>query len=257
MDKDVRIFSGDVVTLAQGDSRVVTFRASTFAKDRHHTRIKPDGINTDNFTRNPVFLWGHDGYGGWSVPQMENVIGRVIATRKSTDAFDIDVEFAEESVNPKGAMAHRMTKAGLLSTVSIGFIPTEVKVITEGSSEVPIIEKAELLEVSLVPIPSNPEAVALVRSMSGAADVEELMREKELQPEIAAALRSGRLNIREQFLAMVREIAAAPATVTTAPAAPVAADPAVVAGQNFALAVRSCLYDDAFSDAVRRSCNSL
>jgi len=153
-----------------GGSRV-KFRASTAALDRHDTKILPEGIDTSRFETNPIFVWGHDAYGGWEVPKMENVLGRVVGIVKSSEALDIDVEFADESVNPKGAQALRMVRAGLLNAVSIGFRILARREETDPSSNKTywVYEKTELLEVSLVPIPSNPEALALVRSMAGAS----------------------------------------------------------------------------------------
>lgn len=148
--------------------RVKRFRASTPAKDRHRTRVLPDGIDTKNFRRNPVFLWGHDGYGGFETPKMEHVLGRVIKLDQSSTALDIDVEFLAADVNPLAEMALGMINAKALNAVSIGFIPREIKreKDADGSDRnVPVITKSELLEVSLVSIPSNPEALLIARSM--------------------------------------------------------------------------------------------
>lgn len=161
---------GEVVTRAEETDRprVVRFRASTPDKDRHRSRILPEGIDIKNFKKNPIFLWGHDGYGGWEIPKMEHVLGRVIDFEQDKKAFDIDVEFLTAEVNPLAEMGLGMIKAGALNTVSIGFIPREIKLEKDtdgGDRDVPIIVKSELLEVSLVPIPSNPNAVAIARAM--------------------------------------------------------------------------------------------
>src|SRR5678810_974056 len=148
--------------------RILTFRASTAGVDRHRTRVHPQGLDTSNFEKNPIFLWGHDGYGGFfGVPQMDHVLGRVESFKKTTEAFDIDVKFADESVNPKAEQAFKMVRAGFLNAVSIGFIPRQIvrEMNGDDEDEIPQITKAELLEVSLVPIPSNPDALALSRSM--------------------------------------------------------------------------------------------
>lgn len=158
---------------ADEDSRTVRFRASTPAIDRHGTIVKPDGISTKNFRKNPIFLWGHDGYGSMlgGGPAMENVIGKVTDYERSEKAFDIDVEFAPADVNPKADLAYKMVRSGFLNTVSVGFSPIEthtegVKAADGGDQEILVYDKSDLLEVSLVPIPSNPEALALVRSMA-------------------------------------------------------------------------------------------
>jgi len=160
--------AGIVLNKAADDSRIITFRASTTTKDRHGSRVKPDGLDTVNFEKNPIFVWGHDAYGGWfSTPQMENIIGRVESFTKTTEVFDISVRFPTADVNPKGDLAYKMTKDGMLNATSIGFMIKEILIENvDTAEETPIITKAELLEVSLVPIPSNPDALALVRSMA-------------------------------------------------------------------------------------------
>lgn len=171
------------------EKRRVRFRASTPDIDRHGTRVRPEGIDAANYKKNPVFLWGHDGYGGWTAPEMENVIGKTVEMEMSRRAFDIAVVFADVEVNPKGDMAYRMVRAGLLSAVSIGFIPQDVVVETEDERRVPIIKRSELLEVSLVPIPSNPSALQIVRSMAAASGVDEFMKEFEREQARAAAFK--------------------------------------------------------------------
>jgi len=158
---------GRALARAPDGSRVVSFRASTGALDRHGTIIRPEGIHTEKFDRNSIFVWAHDGYGSmFGGPSMDSILGRVVGHRKTKDAFDIDVEFATADVNPKAEQAFRLVNAGFLSAVSIGFIPInhhEEEV--EGRGMTQILDEVELLEVSLVPIPSNPEALSLMRAM--------------------------------------------------------------------------------------------
>lgn len=162
-----------VVLRAPDTGRVVRFRASTAAVDRHGTIVRPEGIRTEKFARNPVFLWAHDGYGGpGGAPPIDSVIGRVVGWEQSPQAFDVDVEFAPPEANPKAEMAYRLVKAGFLNAVSIGFIPLrwheEVRGEGEAREVITIYDEVELLEVSLVPVPSNPEAVALARDIARA-----------------------------------------------------------------------------------------
>lgn len=153
------------------NDRVVSFRSSTPDLDRHQTRILPEGIGTDNYDRNPVFLWGHDGYGGLlGGPDIESIIGRTISHSKSREGFDHDVEFAPASVNPKADMAFKMVRAGFLNSTSIGFEPKsfveEKRAAGETGPPIIVFDSVDLLEVSLVPIPSNPNAQALARALA-------------------------------------------------------------------------------------------
>ena len=146
------------------EETVSWFRASTADIDRHGTIVEPKGIDTSNFSNNPVFMWGHDAYGGDSPPEMENVLGRVVDFKKSDEAFDIGVEWASHD---RAKMAKDLVRAGFLSGVSVGFIPDPEAMTTRAvdGAEVPVYTKTELVEVSLVPIPSNPSAIAIMRSL--------------------------------------------------------------------------------------------
>ena len=141
------------------------FRASTNDIDRHGTIVEPRGIDTENYSANPVFMWGHDAYGsGGGPPDLENVLGRVIDYRKDDSAFDIEVEWASHD---RASMARDLVRAGFLSAVSVGFIPDPDSMTTRAieGTEVPVYNRTELVEVSLVPVPSNPNAIALARSI--------------------------------------------------------------------------------------------
>ena len=141
------------------------FRASTNDIDRHGTIVEPRGIDTTNYSANPVFMWGHDAYGsGGGPPDLQNVLGRVIDYRKDDSAFEIEVEWASHD---RASMARDLVRAGFLSAVSVGFIPDAESMSTRSieGSEVPVYNRTELVEVSLVPVPSNPNAIALARSI--------------------------------------------------------------------------------------------
>lgn len=146
------------------ESDLSWFRASTADIDRHGTIVEPRGIDTENFSANPVFMWGHDAYGGNNPPELKNVLGKVTEYRKSDEAFDIGVEWADHE---RAVMARDLVRSGFLSAVSVGFIPDAESISTRSidGADIPVYERTELVEVSLVPVPSNPHAVALMRSM--------------------------------------------------------------------------------------------
>lgn len=174
---------GTVLRSPADGSRVVTFRASTPRIDRHGTKIVSTGIDTREFDKNPIFAWGHDATGGmFSTPDMDHVIGRVVNHSKSQLAFDIDVEFVPAEVNPKAERAFQLVKKGFLNAVSIGFIPTKWHEENDDSARgaVRVFDEVQLLEISLVPVPSNADCVALSRHFFGGTaetrryDLEEL-----------------------------------------------------------------------------------
>ena len=135
------------------------FTASTPAIDRYNEIVMPEGIRMDNFLKNPIFGWGHDVY-GWSV--LDSFIGKVVDYVKTPETLDIEVEFipdAGKHPDGSGYSYLDMVKGGFLSAVSIGFrgvgFHEEEK---DGKGKVRIWDETELLEVSLVGIPANPEA---------------------------------------------------------------------------------------------------
>ena len=151
---------------AENEDDLSWFRASTNDLDRHGTIIEPRGIQTENFVSNPVFMWGHDAYGGLlgAPPDLENVLGRVVDFNRSDEAFDIAVEWADHD---RAIMARDLVRSGFLSAVSVGFIPDADGMTTRSidGADIPVYERTELVEVSLVPVPSNPAAVAIMRSL--------------------------------------------------------------------------------------------
>jgi hypothetical protein len=137
--------------------RKVEFVASTAALDRHGTIIKPEGIRIENYLRNPIFLWAHDGYGGcFQAPKIENVIGHAERVWKTPEAMRALMKFDED---PTSELAFSKVRSGSLRSLSIGVIPLAGKPEKINGQPVEVITESELLEISLVPIPSNPEAL--------------------------------------------------------------------------------------------------
>lgn len=244
--------------LRPGDnSRVITFIASTDGLDRHGTKILPMGINTERFDSNPIIGWGHDLYGGWfSTPDPRNVIGKSVALRRTEKRLETDIEFLGEDVNPNADMIFKMVKAGAVNAVSIGFIPRKVEVeIDSAEREVPVIALSELLEISVVPIPSNPDALAIARGLTlpAGAGFHQL-------PDFEAIIADQLGNEDSRFAQLIRKILAeraivpaAPAEAAAAPAEETAAEvPAVPTIEDIRAAIASGVRTWATVDAVRR-----
>lgn len=125
--------------------------ASSSVVDRDGEIINQDGWDLKNFKKNPQLLWAHN------MREVRPPIGKVTkiwfeGTGKSKvmkfkALFDMADEFAKE--------IYRKIKDGFLSAFSVGFMPLE----REGST----YTKVELLEISVVPIPSNPQALVEMR----------------------------------------------------------------------------------------------
>ena len=146
--------------------RVLEFTGSDETQDRMDEVIRAEGWQLKNYKKNPVFQWVHD----YHLPP----IGKSIKTwvDKETKELKFHIEFADPDLEypanmPSPELVYRLYKAGILRAVSVGFIPLE-KEMGEGADEewgVPskkprrIYLKQDLLELSAVPVPANPNAL--------------------------------------------------------------------------------------------------
>ena len=134
----------------------LSFIASTAGADRYGDIIEQSGWQLDSYRKNPVILFNHN-------PQ-EMSIGKG-AVEVVDNALMIDIEFDMD--DERAAKIARKAQKGYLNAVSVGFNPIE----STPRADLPdghfakgvsgnYFSKAELLEVSIVTIPANSEAVA-------------------------------------------------------------------------------------------------
>jgi HK97 family phage prohead protease len=155
---------GQAQVAAGDDSRVVSFVFSDASVDRYGDTINPRGWVLDNFNANPVALFGHD------TSSVENVVGRASNVRVEGDRLIGDIEFMGGDVNPNAEAVFQMVKAGFLRTVSVGFQPIEWVASKDRARPGGIdFKKQELVEISIVPVPAN--ANALVQAKAAGIDV--------------------------------------------------------------------------------------
>ena len=130
------------------------FIASTANPDRMGDIIEQSGWVLDNFKKNPIILWQH---------RSGEPIGRSSLTEITDKGLEIHIDFMPEDVNPFAHRIERMVKAGFLNAVSVGFDPIEYEERDTDSWSYRFI-KQELLEVSVVTVPANAEALVVARS---------------------------------------------------------------------------------------------
>ena len=148
---------------ASGEDRQVKFIFSTDAKDRHGTRINPDGWRLENFNKNGIASFQHRAYGD---PDPDMIIGKAQAWKSGGNLVGT-IDFETEDVNPLADKLYRKVKAGTLNAVSVGFIEhdghwgSDSERGAEGEeADTYYFDDIELMEISLVTVPSNPEALA-------------------------------------------------------------------------------------------------
>jgi HK97 family phage prohead protease len=138
------------------DGPVVSFIASTANPDRYGDVINQRGWDLGKYRKNPVILLNHNAN---SLPigrgEVDVVDGQLI----------VDVEFDMD--DPQAKEIARKTKAGFLNAVSVGFNPLDATPRNMLEKSHPAhgqsgqyFDRAELLEISIVTIPANGEAVA-------------------------------------------------------------------------------------------------
>lgn len=167
------IFKG--ITNQDGEDPVYRFVASTETVDRHGERILVSAWDLTNYKKNPIILFGHD---AWS---LDNAIGRAVAVEVTEKELIIDVVFSK--VNDRAQKIKAMVEEGVLNMVSVGFIPKK----WEDIDGIPTVTEAELLEVSIVQIPANPEAESIRRLGFKMLDNGEVAFEEETKEEAPKA----------------------------------------------------------------------
>lgn len=149
MDKQFKHF---IASVEQTNPRKMAFTITTASVDRDGDTIDPTGWDLNSYSKNPVVLWAHD----YSQPP----VGKAVNIQATKDGLRADVEFLPQGMSPFADMIHDMCKSGFLNATSVGFRGTEFDKSAERKSGYDF-KKQELLEFSIVPVPSNPEALAL------------------------------------------------------------------------------------------------
>lgn len=126
-------------TKADGGT-TVRFVVSTADVDRQGDSLDQKKWDFEKFNMNPVILWAHD-YKSLPIGRGANIV-----TEKDGKTY-CDITFTPEDVNPFGAQVGRLAQAGFVNTTSVGYMEKDGGTL-------------ELLEISCVPVPANPYALA-------------------------------------------------------------------------------------------------
>lgn len=157
--------------------------ASTEDTDRSGEIIKADGWDYEYFMKNPVILANH-------IYKIENIVGK--ATRIGVEDGKLIIEGVFSKSNPLGVLLADLYDEGMVKTVSVGFIPKQRQ---EDNRR--IITSAELLELSFVAVPCNPEALSLDQKelMQKGIEAGILQLEKKEEPEQKSELEAFKAEI--------------------------------------------------------------
>jgi HK97 family phage prohead protease len=154
---------------APDESRVRRFVASTAMRDRYGDEVMVDAWDTKHYELNPVVLYAHDYQ---ALP-----IGKAVKIERTDKALLIDIKFTSPEENIVGDQVLRLYDGGYLSAVSVGFRSKASEWIdTANEDEAKLAKKepdvrpgkrftrVELLELSAVPVPANPQALMQMRN---------------------------------------------------------------------------------------------
>lgn len=129
------------------DGTLTAVIASDETKDRHGDVLKADGWKLENFKRNPVIQWAHDP----TVP----AIGKVEEIEVSKGKLMFKPRFAVKA-SKKAKEVYELYKEGILNAFSVGY--RELERDAKGDTT-----EMELLEISAVNVPANPNALVLAK----------------------------------------------------------------------------------------------
>jgi len=145
---------------------VLDFIASDETLDRYEEIIVASGWRLDAYRRNPIFQNAHQ-YG-----DIVFTLGKALITEVRDGRLFQRIEFAVDA-NPMARVAHALYRGKFLNAVSVGFLPLRWE---NGAPDSGFRRKhleQELLEVSAVGIPANPNALQLALR-AGAVEARDL-----------------------------------------------------------------------------------
>ena len=149
-------------TVEEGGQKRAVFVASTDTPDRYSDIVDQATWKLENYRANPVVQVDHD-------YRVEATVARgSVAT--DSGALTLEIDAWAETARAQDVRA--LVEAGIVNAVSVGFRPGRMIPRSQMPKEDPrygdrgyIMYDCELLEVSIVAIPANPEALA-ARSLS-------------------------------------------------------------------------------------------
>lgn len=139
--------------------------ASNSIVDRDGEVINVEGWDLEKYRKNPVVLFVHD--------HRDFPIGRAAWVKKQDDRLIAKIILHDKT--EKARIAWELVRDGFLNAVSVGFLPRSSHLEKVDGKEVRIYEEVELLEISLVPVPANPDALVIERYVKSVKERDEVL----------------------------------------------------------------------------------
>jgi HK97 family phage prohead protease len=141
----------------QKGENTVDVVASDETPDRYGDVVEASGWDLEAYRRNPVVLIDH-----------RYAVSEIVGTADRVEVFDralvAQIVLDPPEANPTAGMVRARLEAGSLRTVSVGFLPVSFEPIVDTESGrvtgYRFLEQ-ELLEISFVAVPANPNAATV------------------------------------------------------------------------------------------------
>ena len=114
------------------------------------------GVDLSRYLAHPVVLWDHD---------MAQPIGRASDLKVTPEKITAKVTFPDEGISPKADEIRKMVKAGIISGVSGGVLPTVTRPLDKNNPRGGnLVAKSILLEFSICAVPADASSGVTARS---------------------------------------------------------------------------------------------
>lgn len=151
-------------------SRRVSIICSTEAIDAHSDIVRQSGWRLGRFLKNPIILYQH---------AHQKPIARAIDISVSGGKLRALVEFPKFGTNQLADEVWALIRAGVLKGISVGFLIRDAD-LRQGEPRGFVINEAELLEVSFVSVPANPECLITTPASALAKETSEEARARRI-----------------------------------------------------------------------------
>jgi HK97 family phage prohead protease len=163
-DRLVRRSFGVTVRALNTEERSVQVVVSTDSLDAHGDVVDQDW-NLKRYKRNPVVLWSHNN-SFFSGPEADLPIGYAKDVAVRDGQLEATLIFVDEKANPMAEKVWQGFRQKSLHAVSAGFRPHTVSREVDDDFEFYRLSDNELYEISVCPIPANPDAVAKSKALA-------------------------------------------------------------------------------------------
>ena len=165
------------------DDGTLLMVASDETLDRYDEIISAEAWQLDNYLRNPVIQNSH------RYDDILHTLGKAVETAVQNGRLVQRWQFATE-INPTAKIAHGLYAGGFLRASSVGFIPKSWENGSEQSNFYRRYTAVELIEVSAVGVPANPNALVM-GLQAGAIEASDLRSMLDQLTQISEATKTG------------------------------------------------------------------